>query len=191
MEKLLVIDSCMREGSRTRIILDAAMSVLSLRYEVETIDVNAVSLPPLTPETLQARNSGEVSEIALELAKKVAAADRIVVAAPFWDMSFPSVLKAFFENVSLCGVTFSDDGQTCTGLCKCEKLLYITTRGMDIPTGEARDQGTSYLKALSSLWGLGEVMTVAAWNLDYMDAETLGRKVKETSELVRNVATDF
>ena len=174
MEKLIIIDSCMREESRTRVILEAAKEVLSARYDIETIDVNAIGLPPLTPETLKERT-----------------ADRIVIASPFWDMSFPAILKAFFENMSLYNVTFTDDGTTCTGICRCSKVLYITTRGMNIPTGDFRDQGSSYLQALSSLWGLGEVITVAAWNLDYMPLEKVAEKVRETAELARKISEEF
>lgn len=191
MDKLIIIDSCMREESRTKVILEAAVEVLSTRYDVETIDVNALALPPVNPQTLKDRTAGSVPGETVAIARKIASADRIVVAAPFWDMSFPSVLKAFFENMSLYNTTFTDDGTTCTGLCKCQKLLYITTRGMDIPTGDCRDQGSSYLKALSSLWGLGEVITVAAWNLDYMPAEKVAEKVRETAGLVRRIAQEF
>ena len=53
MEKLIIIDSCMREESRTRVILGAAREVLSARYDIETIDVNATGLPPVTPEVLK------------------------------------------------------------------------------------------------------------------------------------------
>ena len=191
MDKLIIIDSCMREESRTREILDAAKEVLAARYDIETIDVNATRLPPVTPEMLKERTSGNVPENTVALARKIASADRIVIAAPFWDMSFPAILKAFFENMSLYNVTFTDDGTTCTGLCKCRKVLYITTRGMDIPTGDLRDQGSSYLKALSSLWGLGEVITVAAWNLDYMPVEKVAEKVRETADLARSIAEEF
>ena len=191
MEKLIIIDSCMREESRTRVILGAAREVLSARYDIETIDVNATGLPPVTPEVLKERILGRVPEEALSIADRIAKADRLVSAAPFWDMSFPAVLKAFFENMSLYNVTFTDDGTTCTGLCKCRKVLYITTRGMDIPTGDLRDQGSSYLKALSSLWGLGEVITVAAWNLDYMPVEKVAEKVRETADLARSIAEEF
>ena len=191
MDKLIIIDSCMREESRTRVILDAAKEVLSARYDIENIDVNALALPPVSPEVLEERTSGVVPEETVAIARKIASADRIVIAAPFWDMSFPAVLKAFFENMSLYNVTFTDDGTTCTGICKCQKVLYITTRGMDIPTGDFRDQGSSYLKALSSLWGLGDVITVAAWNLDYMPAEKVTEKVRETSDLARRIAEEF
>lgn len=191
MDKLIIIDSCMRKESRTKVILDAAREVLSARYDIETIDVNALALPSVSPEMLKERTSGVVPEETVANARKIASADRIVIAAPFWDMSFPAVLKAFFENMSLYNVTFTDDGTTCTGLCKCRKVLYITTRGMDIPTGDCRDQGSSYLKALSSLWGLGDVITVAAWNLDYMPAEKVAEKVRETADLARRIAEEF
>ena len=62
---------------------------------------------------------------------------------------------------------------------------------MDIPTGDFRDQGSSYLKDLSSLWGLGEVITVAAWNLDYMPVDKVNKKLEETTELARQVAAGF
>ena len=32
---------------------------------------------------------------------------RIVVAAPFWDLSVPAVLKVYIENISADGVTFA------------------------------------------------------------------------------------
>lgn len=191
MERLLVIDSCMRPESRTRKILEAAKEALASRYEIESIDVNAAGLLPITPEVLAERTSGIVPEPIVALARKIAAADRLVVAAPFWDMSFPAVLKTFFENMSLFGVTFTDNGETCAGLCRCKKVMYITTRGMNIETGSLRDQGSSYIQALSSLWGLGEVTTVAVWNLDYLSPEEVDKKVREASSLVKALAVSF
>lgn len=191
MEKLVIIDSCMRAESRTRRILNAAKEVLSTRYDIEIIDVNAAGLLPLTPAGLEERTSGIVPEKTLSLAKTIAAADRLVVAAPFWDMSFPATLKAFFENMSLYGVTFEDNGHTCVGLCKCKKVMYITTRGMDIETGSPREQGSSYLMALSTLWGLGEVTTVAAKNLDYLSTDEVEAKIEETSSLAKALSLTF
>lgn len=96
----MIIDSCMRPESRTRRILDAAKEALSSRYDIESIDVNEAALPPLTPKSLAERSSGIVPKATVALARKIAAADRIIIAAPFWDMSFPAALKAFFENMS-------------------------------------------------------------------------------------------
>ena len=61
MDKLIIIDSCMREASRTKMILDAAREVLSARYNIETIDVNLLALPPVTPEVLKVREMAELA----------------------------------------------------------------------------------------------------------------------------------
>lgn len=62
---------------------------------------------------------------------------------------------------------------------------------MNIETGSLRDQGSSYIQALSSLWGLGEVTTVAVWNLDYLSPEEVDKKVREASSLVKALAVSF
>mgnify|MGYP003417931473 FL=1 len=191
MQKLIFIDSCMREESRTKRIATPIIAELSKRYEVERIALEGASYPAVDSKTLQDRNNGIVPEHFVDLAKKVAAADRIVIAAPFWDMSFPAILKLFIENLSLFGVTFNTDDKTCYGLCRCQKLLYITTRGMNISTGDPLEQATPYLKALSFLWGLGEIVTISAQNLDYSSPEEIEDKISLTIESGLNLCKDF
>ena len=36
--------------------------------------------------------------------RTIANADKIVIAAPFWDMSFPSLLKVYIENIYTIGI---------------------------------------------------------------------------------------
>jgi len=181
MKKLVVIDACVRQGeSRTRRIGDRIVEAIKARYN-EIHRYNLAEMPqiaPLTPETYAQRSNGIIPEWAAEAAGRIAAADAIVIMAPFWDMSFPAVLKCFLEQVSLFGITFDDNGETCVGLCKKAPVLYITTRGMDIRTGSAREQATPYLKALASLWGLGKVTTIAAANMDYSSPEEIEVKIK-------------
>lgn len=103
---------------------------------------------------------------------------------------FPRILKCFFEHTSLYGITFTDNGRTCTGLCKAPKVLFVTTRGMDIPTGDPHEHATPYLRALGSLWGFGELTTISAWNMDYSSAEEIEAKISacitEGIELARS-----
>lgn len=168
MQKLIVIDACMRDReSRTRRILEPLVEELSKRYEIETIVLDGEDYQAVGRKVLAERNSGHVPEEIVRQAREIAAADRMVIAAPFWDMSFPAILKVFIENMSLFNITFRDTGSSFEGLCRCEKLLYVTTRGMNVHTGDPLDSVTPYLKALSALWGLGEVLTVAAENLDF------------------------
>ena len=179
MSKLVFIDACIRQSeSRTRRIAYPILSALSQRYEIVRYDLSEIDgIVPLDPKLFEGRGQGDIPGWALQAAKDIAEADRILIAAPFWDMSFPAVLKCFFEQVSLFDITFTDNGKTCVGLCKAPKVLYITTRGMDIPTGDLCEQATPYLKALGSLWNLGELTTIAAWNMDYSSAEEIDKKI--------------
>lgn len=178
MKKLIFIDACMRTGSRTKRIASAIIAELRKRYSVETVDLTKNIYSVADNYTLEDRNKGIVPDEHVTLAKKIAAADRIVIAAPFWDMSFPSALKVFFENMSLFGVTFNTNAKECYGLCKAEKVMYITTRGMNISTGDPLEQATPYIKAISYLWGWGELTVVSAQNMDYSSAEEIEAKIK-------------
>lgn len=178
MKKLFYVDACLREGSNTKKIADAIFDELSDKYEMETVRLSDCSFPIVNNDILNDRANGIVPEEYVEMAKKLAAADRLVIAAPFWDMSFPSALKVFFENMSLFNVTFTSDDKECFGLCKAEKVLYITTRGMNISTGDDLEQATPYIKALSKLWGLGELYVVSAQNMDYCTEEQREEKIK-------------
>ena len=179
MKNLIYINACMRAGSRTRRIATPIIEELSKRYNVETIDLTKNLYQVADNYTLEDRNQGIVPPEHMALAKKIATADRIVIAAPFWDMSFPSALKVFFENMSLFGVTFDSNDKECYGLCRAEKVMYITTRGMDISTGDPLEQATPYIKALSHLWGWGELTVISAQNMDYSTPEEIEERVSK------------
>lgn len=180
-KSLVIIDACVRQAdSRTLRIAEPILEALSPRFG----NVYRYNLPkmrglaPITPKSFAERGAGKIPAWALKAARRIASADTIVIAAPFWDMGIPAVLKCFLEQVSLFGITFDDNGKTCVGLCKGAPVLFITTRGMDIQTGSLREQASPYLKALASLWGLGKVTTIAAANLDYSSPEEIEAKIQ-------------
>ena len=176
---LVAIDACVREGeSRTRRIAEPILAALGERYSVARIDLpSRDDIHPLTPGLYADRAAGVVPKDFEGIASMIAKARRIVIVAPFWDMSFPAALKCFIEQVSLFGITFEDNGTTCIGLCKRPKVLYITTRGMDIKTGSALEQATPYFKALAKLWNLGSLTTISARNMDYSTSEEIEAKI--------------
>ena len=139
MDRLIFIDCTMRAESRTRKIAIPLVEELGKRYDIETIRLDGAGFPAVGSKILHDRDNGIVPEEYAEMSRRIAAADRLVIAAPFWDMSFPSALKVFFENMSLFHITFDSDNTHCYGLCKCQKVLYITTRGMNIHTGDPGD----------------------------------------------------
>ena len=171
-----------RSGSKTKRIADALIYRLSDKYEVDTIRLSEYDFPVVKNDILNERSNGYVPEEYVQIARKIAAADRLVISAPFWDMSFPSALKVFLENMSLFNVTFASNEKECYGLCKAEKVLYITTRGMNIKTGDEMEQATPYIKAISKLWGLGELHVIAAENMDYSTNEQIEEKIQNAIE---------
>lgn len=178
MKKLLYIDACIRNAeSRTKRIAEPIIESLRNSYDITTLTLNDLDLTVVQEELIRKRNGGDIDPTVMRWAETVRDADRIVIAAPFWDMSFPAALKVFFELCSIFNVTFTSDDKTCHGKCKAEKLLYITTRGMNIATGDPLEQATPYLKALSWLWGIGPLQVVAAQNMDYVSPAEIEEKI--------------
>ena len=60
------------------------------------------------------------------LAKQFSEVDVIVVGAPYWDMMFPAVVKNYFENVTMSGLTFQyGQNGIPRGLCKAKNLFTL------------------------------------------------------------------
>lgn len=193
MKKLVFIDACIRgEDSRTLAVARPLIQALAPRYEILPIDLTHAQLAPVTAPLYCERAQNGLSPEDMAWGRLVAEADRIVIAAPFWDMSFPSVLRTFFEHISASELTFVNlaDGST-KGVCRAEKLLYITTRGMDIGTGDPLEQGTPYLKALGWLWGIPQILTVAAQGMDVTDEETRDRRLAAAVAAGLKLCEDF
>lgn len=192
MKKLLFIDACIRdEESRTKRIAAPIVEALAKKYQVETFVLNDLDLTIVRKDLVKKRNSGDIDPVVMSWAESVRDADRIVIAAPFWDMSIPAALKNFIELCSILDVTFKTDDKTCYGNCKAEKMLFITTRGMDIDTGDVREQATSYLKALSWLWGIGPLQVVSGQNFDYLPGAEIEKRIQTAISEGLKIAETF
>ena len=96
-----------------------------------------------------------------------------MIAAPYWDLSFPAALKQYIEQITVSGITFtySDEG-TPVGLCKAEKLFYVTTSGGPMFSEEF---GYGYIKSLAgTFYGITETKMFRAENLDIIGADIGG-----------------
>ncbi len=56
-----------------------------------------------------------------DLARQFRAADRVVVAAPFWDLSYPAALRTYIEYISANGLTYHYEADGCHGDCRAEQ----------------------------------------------------------------------
>ena len=181
MKKLLYVDACVnRETSRTERLAQVLLERLLEQgdYELTTLVLENEALAPLTGELVLARSegtqAGDFSHPVFAYAKQFAAADTVVVATPYWDFSFPAMLKVYLELLCAQGVTFnySPEGIP-TGLVNVSKAYYVTTVGGY--AGEW-DYGWDQVKALCQLYfGIQDVKAFRAEGLDIItnDAEQI------------------
>lgn len=174
MENLLFINACVRgERSRTlklaRRFLDAYRKAHPDTVITER-DLCADRLPPQYPEVLAERDAlwdaGKLDQPMFAPAWQFARADKIVIAAPFWDLCFPAILKIYLERITVTDITFGYDEQgAMVGLCRASRLLLITTRGGNY-AGTPLEMGTPMLRALCVMYGIPEFQCLDAEGLD-------------------------
>ena len=184
MEQILFINACPREGSRT---LELARHLLTkLDGTVEELALFEENLLPLNGKTLALRDKMTANQNfdhpIFKYARQFAKADTIVLAAPFWDLSFPSAVKIWLEYVMAKEITFryTEEGFPC-GLCKAKKLFYISTAGG--PTLPSH-MGFSYVDGLAkSYLGIPETVLFSAENLDVVGADTAAILARAKEEI--------
>lgn len=125
MKSLVYIDACMRKDSRTRRIAKPIISQLSERYTITKFVLNELPLEIVKEDRIQQRMHGNYDPQSLSWAKKIRDADQIVIAAPFWDMSYPAALKNFLEFCSVFNVIFKSDDKTCSVIVR-QRNYYIS-----------------------------------------------------------------
>lgn len=176
--KILFINACVKDNSRTA---ELSRDLLNrLDGEVTEINLYKEKLLPLDDKGLEKRKLHDYSGDEFRYAKQFKDADIIVIAAPFWDLSFPSVVKIYFENITVSGITFeySKEGIP-VGKCNAKKLYYITTSGGYIGKNNF---GFDYVKALAkNFFGIGYVGFFSAEGLDIFgaDVQSIMNEAKE------------
>lgn len=101
-------------------------------------------------------------------AKDFAEADRILIGAPFWDMSFPALLKIYFENIFAQHVTFMITPEGYKSLCRATHILYITTAGGFIGEEQGLEQ---YMASICRTFGIQYFDLLSAEGLDIQNAD--------------------
>ncbi|MBQ4349790.1 MAG: NAD(P)H-dependent oxidoreductase [Clostridia bacterium] len=180
---ILYVNACVRSESRTDRIARVLLGRLGGKQE-------EVRLSEDTPEPLSAKRlarrtelieRGDYADPMFRYARQFQRADTIVIAAPYWDLSFPAVLRTYLENVYVTGLVseYTPEGIP-HGLCRARKLWYVTTAGGPyVP-----DFSYDYIRALATrCFGIPETELVFAEMLDVegFDAETI---VRETADRI-------
>ena len=173
MEKqILYVNACVRGESRTGRLAEKLLSRLGKPYE--ELCLEKIAFPIVNEEYLNIRqqliSSGDFQNPAFDLARQFSEAETIVIAAPFWDLSFPAMLKQYLEQVNVVGITFkySEEGVP-VALCNAKRLFYVTTAGgYFVP----EDYGFGYVKALAqNYYGIHDIRKIEAVGLDIYGAD--------------------
>lgn len=178
--KLLFVDCCISQrgaGSRTRTLADVFLEAFQAAHrwvEVETVAPETLlELKPFAPDILNDRDAlagiGAFDAPVFELARQFRAADQIVVAAPFWDLSFPAALRTYIEYISANGLTYHYEEDGCHGDCKASRLVYLTSGG---DFERENSLGVLYWRQLSAMFGIRQFDYVFASGLDIDPAKT-------------------
>ncbi len=161
----LFVNCCPRTDSRTKKLADALLDKLG---DYEEVNLFETDLEPLNRERLDYRTAklkkGEYHPPIFRYAKQFAKAENIVIAAPYWDLSFPAMLKIYFEQIYVVGIVakYNKSGEP-IGLCQAEKLYYVTTSGGPLDVRFGYD----YVKELAEgCFGIKETALIKAENLD-------------------------
>lgn len=127
------------------------------------------NIPHLASETLvalgkdrDARTADErrAVDFADTLIAEVEAADTIVIAAPMYNFSIPTTLKAWIDHIARAGRTFRYTAEGPVGLLTGKKVITVVSRGgfyAPGSAGAAMDFQEPYLRTVLGFLGLNDV----------------------------------
>lgn len=183
---ILFINACVRHQSRTLRLAEYLLKRLG--GEVEELRLDRIAFPVADEAFLDKRDgliaAEEFNDPLFAMARQFAAADIIVIAAPYWDLSFPAALKQYFEQINVLGITFAYTPEGIPqGLCRARKLYYVTTAGGNYVPEE---YGFGYVKVLAqSYYGIPETELIQATGLDIDGADVEGI-LRDAMERIRS-----
>ncbi len=186
---ILFINACVRKESRTRRLAESLL--LTLNKPFTEVRLHEMTFPVADESFLDMRDrlisAGDYENTMFEPARNFAQAETIVIAAPYWDLSFPASLKQYLEQINVVGITFryTEEGIP-VGLCKAERLFFVTTAGGYYMPEEF---GFGYVKALAqNYYGISDVRLIRAAGLDIdgADVEAILKDAEKEISIIGN-----
>lgn len=161
--------------------------------EVVTVDLYKENVDFLRPEDLgkifgPKDESSKENEV-LKFAYQFAEADKYIFAAPMWNLGAPAILKAYFDYISVVGITFKYTESGPVGLCEGKKAVHITSRG-GVYTGTPLEMDDRYLRTILGLFGVKDVTTIPVEGVDILGID-VAAKVNEAKEVANKVVVEF
>ncbi|HUN40475.1 MAG TPA: FMN-dependent NADH-azoreductase [Acetobacteraceae bacterium] len=198
---LFITSSLFGEASKSRLIgaefVEAWRRAHPRATVVERV-LSADTMPHLTQETLAAAATPAASRtpaqqaaaaLADKLIEEVEAADVIVIAAPMYNFTISTTLKAWVDHIARAGRTFRYTAHGPEGLLHGKTVFVMTARGgfynADSPAA-ALDFQEPYLRAILGFVGMTNVTFVHAEGLA-IDPETATRGLHAARQALVNL----
>ncbi|MCJ1655433.1 FMN-dependent NADH-azoreductase [Staphylococcus sp. NRL 16/872] len=141
--------------------------------EVKHIDLFKEDIPMIDKDVLtgwgKLRNGDELTSDEQQKVNRLSeildeflAADKYVFVSPMWNLSFPPVLKAYIDAISIAGKTFKYTAEGPQGLLTDKKALHIQSRGGYYTEGPAAEveSGDRYLRNIMTFLGVPSYETI-------------------------------
>ena len=173
MKNIIYVNACVKRDvdSRTNRLAQACLNKIleNQACKLSTVNLEETVMYPLSGKYLSEREkaitANDFSGQSFEFARNFAAADEIIIASTYLDMSFPASLKLYIEQLCVNKLTFcyNEKGMPC-GLTNIKKAVYLTTSGGYIGNNNF---GFDYIKGLfSTLFGIDDIYFFSAEGLD-------------------------
>lgn len=174
---ILFVNACIRGTvSRTAKIAQTFLDALLLQHPnatLETADLNVLRPVPLFGDTLSEREHAAAqnnwNHPCFALARQFQKADFVLIAAPFWEGTFPAVLHTYIEHICAPGLTFrySEAGAP-VGLCHAGRAVFFTTKGGIYSTEamQKNDFAARFLRTNLQMLGIPVMDVIEAEGLD-------------------------
>lgn len=195
--KLLFVDCCISQRgdqSRTRALCGAFLEEYRRTHpaaEIEVADLQKMNLKPFDQAMLDDRDAlisvKAFDAPVFEPARQFKAADHILVGAPFWDLTFPALLRIYIEYISAKSVTYYYDETGCHGSCVAQRLAFLTAGGDLEKPGSL---GVEHWRQLCGMFGIKQFDYVFAGGLDLNDGRT-EELMAAACEQARQLAKEF
>ena len=122
-----------------------------------------------TPAEQRSAAQQQEAELSAKTLAEFLAADAVVIAAPMYNFTIPTQLKAWIDRIAVAGQTFRYTEAGPEGLCGNKKAIIVSTSG-GLHAGQATGVAhEDYLKVLLGFLGITDIEFVRAHGLAYGD----------------------